>query len=170
MNALETPDRNPAHVHPACWQRWLDLYPALEKRLGCRMMLAEGYRSDARQGWLYGQGRTADQLRARGVDPGYARSGPVVTNAWSAATSAHGWTVSGTPAAAALDVVPLGPDGRPWTADDQWSLFVALTDEPTDALVRAHGLVHFHAPGKTVWDKPHIQMVEWSDAEHRLVL
>lgn len=99
----------------------------------------------------------------------------IVTGAWSAAVGAHGWLDVGDPptlrkpASCALDAVPVGEDGRPWTQDDDWQRFVDLTDDIMDVGGR-FGLIHFHAPGKDVWDKPHLQLVEWSDAEHRLIL
>jgi hypothetical protein len=104
------------------------------------------------------------------VPPEFARPGAIVTNAWSAKTSAHGWTETRkgvtVPAAAALDVVPVGKDGKPWTADDDWDGFLrAMTAEGY-----AIGLVHFHKPGEPPSDKPHLQLKEWSDASHQLLL
>jgi len=176
-------DRDLKKGHPLLVQRWTALQPALEQKLGCPVIVWECYRSDQRQGWLYGQGRNHKHMIAKGLDPSWARPGLVVTNAWSAKTSAHGhlsphgehvfpavraaWP-DGVPASCALDVVPLGADGRPWTTDDPWTAFSALSDEPLDALVKQYGLIHFRAPGKQVWDKPHLQLMEWDDALHAL--
>jgi hypothetical protein len=129
-------------------------------------MVWEVYRSDERQAWLYGQGRTALDLEAVGLDPALARPGERVTNAWSAKLSAHGWTEAGLPAAAAFDLMPLGPDGQAWTADDPWDEFVRVVAEQAEKV----GLRHFAKPGKPPWDRPHVQLSEWSDMEHRLVL
>jgi hypothetical protein len=161
------------NVDQALWhyltvQRWTALQPLLETQLGCAAHVNEGYRYDARQQYLFGQGRTADQLRAMGLDPALARPGPIVTNAWSAKTSAHGYLLDGKPASCALDIVVLGADGKPWTKDDPWDQFVALT---TDAGPLASiGLVHFHRPGIAVWDRPHLQLIEYSDHLHTLVV
>jgi hypothetical protein len=164
--SVETPDRDPAKWHPLLRERW----PKLAGRLlaaGIRTMIWEGYRSGQRQAWLYGQGRTPEDLRLVGVNPGYARSGGRVTNAYSARLSAHGWELpDGTPAAAALDLVPIGPDGRPWSLDDRWIDFVQFVAISTAET----GLRHFSKPGKPPWDRPHVQLVEWSDPLHRLVL
>jgi len=165
---LSRPDRDMGKLHPVIRQRWFALLPDLEAMLGCHVLMNEGYRSDERQGWLYGAGRTREALDKLGINPDWARPEELkVTNAWSARLSAHGWTVNGAPASAALDVVPLGADGKPWTADDPWGKFVMLTTD-TGVLAAKHGLVHFHSPGKMVWDKPHIQAVEWSDMRHQL--
>ena len=165
---LSQPDRDMGKVHPVVRQRWFALLPDLEQMLGCHVLMNEGYRSDERQGWLYGAGRTRDVLDKLGVNPDWARPTELrVTNAWTARLSAHGWMVNGVPASAALDVVPLGADGKPWTTDDPWGKFVMLTTD-TGILAAKHGLVHFHAAGKMVWDRPHIQAVEWSDARHQL--
>jgi len=164
--SIETPDRDFAKAHPLVRQRWGQLGGLLLARLG-KVMVWEVYRSDARQAWLYGQGRTGEQLAAVGLAPSLSRPGDVVTNAWSARLSAHGWTLDdGTPAAAALDVVPLGPDDRPWTGDDRWEDLVRTVAE----LAAETGFRHFHKAGKAPSDKPHLQLVEWNDALHRLVL
>lgn len=166
-DAITSPNRDLALCHPLVQARWPALQAHLRFRYDMRMFLNEGYRSDERQMFLYGKGRTAEQLVAAGLDPMYAQPGEArVTNAKNASKSAHGWAVNGKPAAAAIDVVPLGADGKPWTKDDPWDQFVlAIAEEG------AHfGLVHFHSPGKGVWDKPHCQLVEWSDREKRLLV
>lgn len=160
-------NRDLASTHILVRMRWPAIDAQLKLRFGWRMFVNETYRSDMRQLYLYGAGRTAEWLKARGLDPRYARpNAPKVTNAWSAKLSAHGWTEKGQPAAAAIDVVPTGPDGKPWTADDPWDAFVTAIAE----IGPPCGLVHFHAPGKAVWDKPHLNLVEWSDVDHRLHL
>lgn len=160
------PDRDIGKAHPLLASRW----PALRARLstaGIVTSVNEVWRSNERQQWLYGGGRTAAQLVARGVPTMYARpTDPLVTNAWSAATTAHGWTESGRPAACALDVVPLGRDGRPWTADDPWDEFVALVE---DAVAQT-GLRHFRDHGGCITDRPHLQLSEWSDLHDRPIL
>lgn len=162
------PNVDPALWHTLTVQRWTVLQPLLEMRLGCTVRANEGYRYDARQQYLFGQGRTAAQLTAKGLDPALARPGPIVTNAWSAKTSAHGYMLDGKPASCALDIVVLGADGTPWTKDDPWDQFVALTTD--HGALASIGLVHFHRVGVAVWDRPHLQNVEYSDALHTLVL
>jgi len=142
--------------------RWPKLDARLRK-VGLECRIIEVYRPDARQQWLFGQGRTATELEAKGIDPRYARAGAIVTNAWSALTSAHGWTEGGKPAAAALDVDPVGVDGRPWTPDDPWDEMVS----EVASCAAQSGLVHFMTQGK-VRDKPHLQLVEWSDRLHSM--
>lgn len=141
--------------HPLLQERWPPLSDELETLLQGKIRVVEVYRYDARQKWLYAQGRT--------------RKGNIVTNAKSCLTSAHGWTREirkgvHVPAAAALDVVPLGNDMLPWTKDDPWIEFVEMIKD----LVPVYGLRHFAKPGKQPWDKPHLQLLEWSDIDHKL--
>lgn len=158
------PDRDLLKGHPNLRGRWHELNDIL-LQAGFSCIVNEVWRSEKRQQWLYGQGRTPEACAVANVPKEFSRSGLIVTNAWSAATSAHGHQIAGAPAACALDVVPLGMDAHPWTADDPWDEFVS-------AIARAGadvGLVHFHAPGKQVWDKPHLQLIEWSDRLHQLM-
>lgn len=159
------PDRDPNNWHPLLLKRWPFFAGTLYQRVG-KVMVNEGWRSDSRQAWLYGQGRSPEELRAVGLDPTLSRPGPKVTNAWSARLSAHGWMENDKPAACALDLVPLGTDDKPWSPDDPWDDFVRVVAE----LAPKSGLRHFSKPGKPPWDKPHVQLVEWSDGLHRLVL
>jgi hypothetical protein len=156
---LALPDRDLSKGHILLQRRLPKLLAALEAD---RMptQIEEIYRPNARQQWLYGQGRTGAQLAGKGVEPRLAQPAkPIVTNAWSSSTSAHGYTEGGVPASCAADLVPVGADGRKWTADDPWDDYCSL--------VAAHGaelgLVQFHAPGKAVTDRPHVQLVEWRD-------
>lgn len=167
-------DADLVRAHPLLRARWERLQPELARRLSCSVIAWECARSDERQGWLWGQGRSADAVLARGLPPAWARPGAIITNAWSARLSAHGFRLNrGTadtplwvPASCGLDVVVLGADGRPWSADDPWDQFVALTQD--GGALSGFGLIHFHAPGKQVWDKPHLQPPEWSDVTHTL--
>lgn len=169
MSDKTVPDRDLLKLHPLTRSRWAALKPDLERILGCTMLLTEGYRSDERQQWLFGAGRDANVLEAHRINRGWARpTEPRVTNASSAETSAHGWlNEAGQPASAAIDVVPLGADGKPWSLDDPWADFVQLTTD-RGLLAVQHGLVHFHGAGKQVWDKPHLQLDSWDDATHTL--
>lgn len=161
------PDRDLNKGHPLLRFRWPILKKELEGQHGIITMENEIYRPDERQQYLYGGGRTPEALIEKVVNIAFARpSEPIVTNAWSARTSPHGWTINGQPAAAAIDVVPVGNDGKPWTKDDRWEELVEVIAK----IGAMFGLMHFHAPGKAVWDKPHLQLVEWSDREHRLIL
>lgn len=163
------PNTNPDLWHPLVQERW----PLLRSRLtadGFLMWVNEGYRPELRQQWLYGQGRTVAECAAKGISPAFARPGLRVTNAWSARVSAHGVTRTDVygrvvPASAALDVVPVGADGRPWSADDLWDPWLAKLAEYGAGV----GLVHFTSRGK-ISDMPHLQLSEWSDATHSLVL
>lgn len=153
--------------HPLLQERWPPLHDELETLLQGRVRVIEVYRYNQRQQWLYGQGRNKAECKAAGVPENYARAGNRVTNAASSLTSAHGWTREVrkgvyVPAAAALDVVPLGNDGLPWTKDDPWLEFIDMVKD----LVPLYGLHHFSKPGKQPWDKPHLQLVEWSDTTH----
>lgn len=163
-------DRDLAKGHKLLQGRWPVLRQELQTKHGIILQIAEVYRPDARQAWLFGAGRTRDELIAKGLTADWARpTEKVVTNAWSSKLSAHGWEEDGVPAACGMDVVPVGDDGRPWTPDDRWEDFVKLTDDASD-IGGTIGLVHFHAPGKQVWDKPHLQLIEWSDLYHKLIL
>lgn len=155
---LDRPDRDMGKAHLLVQRRWPRLKHLLAEQ-GITTDINEVYRAELRQQWLYAQGRTIEQCQAKGIDGRFARDGKIVTNAWSAKKSAHGWTEGGVPASCALDVVPVGSDGKPWTADDRWDDFVSLV-----AVLGAQvGLVHFHAPGKAVTDRPHVQLSEWRD-------
>ena len=138
MTSLDRPDRDLSKGHPLLQDRWPTLLRLLTGQ-GFMMMVNEVYRPEERQQWLYAQGRTAEQCVAKGIRADWARPGKIVTNAWSAATSAHGYTLMGEPAAAALDVVPVGPDSKPWSADDPWDAFVGLLSRIGPQV----GLVHF---------------------------
>lgn len=168
-------DRDLGKGHPVLQQRWT----ALKGRLlteGYPMWENEVYRPELRQQWLWGAGRSVNDVVAKGLPHSFAR--PLerrVTNAWSARLSAHGCTRTIliedgeekiVPAAAAMDLVPVGKDEKPWTPDDEWTPFVVLLA----TVGPEYGLVHFHAPGKEVSDKPHLQLVEWSDRDHTLHL
>lgn len=148
--------------HPLLQERW----PRLEADLLARgfvLRVVEVYRPDLRQKYLYGAGRSAPALAEKGISPRFARpQEPRVTNAWSARTSAHGWLEGVEPAAAALDVAPVGKDGRPFTPDDPWGAFVEMMAR----IGPSHGLIQFHAPGKAPWDRPHVQLDIWCDTHH----
>lgn len=155
---LDRPDRDMGKANLLVQRRWPRLKHLLAAE-GIATDVNEVYRAELRQQWLWAQGRTVEQCQAKGIDLRFARPGSIVTNAWSAKKSAHGWTEGGVPSSCALDVVPIGGDGKPWTADDRWDDFVSLV-----AVLGAQvGLVHFHAPGKAVTDRPHVQLSEWRD-------
>jgi hypothetical protein len=163
------PNRDPSQWHPLVRLRWPPLLDRLE-RDGFQMFVNEGYRPELRQQWLWAQGRSAPECSNKGIPPAFARPGLIVTNASSARLSAHGVTEKNDldetmPAAAALDVVPVGTDGKPWTADDPWDAWLA-----TLAVYGAEvGLIHFTSRGK-ITDTPHLQLVEWCDRCHLLHL
>lgn len=168
MEAYEVPDRDLTKGHRLLQARWPALKSILERELQTTFLVNEVFRSDLRQQWLYGQGRTPEQCAEKGVPVEFAREGLIVTNAWSAKVGAHGWEEHGLPASCALDVIPLGEDGKPWTVDDPWDGFVELTTTP-DSPGGQIGLIHFTSSGK-VSDKPHLQLREYSDLVHKLIL
>lgn len=155
--------------HPWLQSRFAKLSAVLTMR-GFPLFVNEVFRYDLRQGWLFGSGRSPEVCRSNGVDPRFSRPNePVVTNAWSAGTSAHGFTlIDGVgqtiPASCAIDVVPVGPDGIPWTKDDDWSTFLDHLESDANAC----GLRHFRNASGQVSDKPHLQLVEFCDAHHAL--
>lgn len=158
--SYEFPNRDMSKAHPLLQSRWPILRDHLQLTFGWVFRVSEVYRPNLRQQWLYGAGRESDKLLAHGINPLFARPGErIVTNAYNNRTSAHGWMENGKPAAAGIDVVPLGPDGKPYTRDDPWDEFVRACAE----FEGESGLRHFHSPGKAVWDKPHLQLVEWQD-------
>ena len=168
---LDRPCRDLRTAHSLVVERWERLLPLLEAA-GFKMLVNEVYRPEERQQWLFAQGRTPDECKRYGVPVKYARAGAKVTNSWSAKNSAHGWTqnVGGgkvAAAACAIDVVPLGADGKPWSKDDPWDAWYTFVSQPD---IKAIGLVHFTKPGKKPWDMPHLQLREWSDKLKRLVL
>ena len=161
----DRPVRDLTTAHSILRQRYM-IWSNRMRAAGFVVFVNEVYRYHVRQQWLYGAGRTAAECLAMNVPAACARpSEPRVTNAASAETSAHGWTDRGMPASAALDVAPVGKDGKPWTADDPWDTWLACAL----ALEVETGLVHFRK-GQSVWDKPHLQLKEWSDVLHRVVL
>lgn len=163
--ALAQADRDPAHLHPVLRRRWQITQDVLSREFGLPTLMTEGFRSNARQAWLWAQGRTAEACQAKGIDPTWARPGGILTNAWSSKVSAHGWVFNGEPMAAAVDVVPLGTDGKPYTNDDPWDHFLAVCTREAGRF----GLVHFTSHG-VITDRPHLQLAEWSDADHTLHL
>lgn len=168
MSDYKIPNKDLESGHQVLQNRWSLLKEAIEVQNKIVLVVNEVYRSDERQQWLYGAGRSVADLALKGIRADFARpTESKVTNAWSAATSAHGYTINGKAASVGMDVVPVGADGKPWTKDDDWDLFVRLTDDIND-LGGQIGLIHFHAPGKEVWDKPHLQLIEWNDSSHTL--
>lgn len=172
MGDFSRADTDPGKAHPLLIDRWCWLKQRLRDGYGIQLLVIEIYRAELRQQWLYGNGRTVPQLQRYGISPAFSQPHlPIVTNAWSAKVSAHGCTrldgATVVPASAALDVVPVGDDGRPWTADDRWDEFMAaLTVEGVKL-----GLVHFLSRNKQVTDRPHLQLYpEWSDATHTLTI
>lgn len=158
--------------HPELQRRWAALKAwLLAHGFADGILEIEVYRYEARQQWCFGASRVADVIVRYGCPARYARpNDPWLTNAYSAATSAHGVTrrdpVTGliVPASAAIDCAPVGPDGRPFTKDDPWPEFVA-------AVKTANlGLRHFTDARGHVKDQDHLQLDEWSDSLHRLRL
>ncbi len=166
MSAVDTPNRDLATAHPLLQQRWAAMEMKLQAN-GIRVLVIEVWRSNLRQQWLFGAGRTAEELAKAGVSGAFARPQLAkVTNAWSAKTSAHGWTIGSRPASCAIDLDPVGADGKPYTADDPWDAFVAITE----AAAAECGLRHFRDSNGRISDRPHLQLQEYSDLHHRLIL
>jgi peptidoglycan L-alanyl-D-glutamate endopeptidase CwlK len=118
-----------------CDPRLAQLLDAWAERLGFSILVLSGRRTQAEQAALYAKGRTAP--------------GPIVTNAPSAATSAHGH-------AAAIDAMPLDDHGH------------LVWDTPeTMARVRAMAVVaeelglEWGGRWKTFPDYDHFQCPNW---------
>jgi hypothetical protein len=167
---VTTPNRDMAFAHPWLRSSVARLQSVLELR-GYPTKIIEVFRYDLRQQWLFGAGRTAAQCAIRGVGEHLARPlAKVVTNAWSAATTAHGhieqlggaWV----PASCAVDIVPVGADGIPFTADDPWDDFTGTLEADANAC----GLRHFRNSAGHVSDLDHLQLSSWNDATHTLDL
>jgi hypothetical protein len=162
--------RDLATGHPFLQERVPKLRSLLEMR-GYPTMVIEVYRYNIRQQYLFGGGRTGIDCIRRGVPSEFARpNDKVVTDAWLSLTSAHGYTISDStgrivPAAAAIDIVPVGADGKPFTADDQWADFLGKLEADANAC----GLRHFRNAHHEITDPPHLQLVEWDDAIRSLV-
>lgn len=175
MNAWEVPDADPAKWHSVMQQRVPPMLNFLFARFGYKAKVFEGYRSEQRQQWLWAQGRSAEDCAAAGVPEEFARPGQIVTNASSAATSAHGYTVTAptsgvvtpgmaqefsvTPAALAVDVIP-DEEAHPFADEVFFDAFAGAMEQT----VELFGLRHFYRKDGTCWDKPHVQAVEWDDA------
>lgn len=149
MSDVATLDADLTKGHSLLRVRLPQLLVALEKQ-GVRLKILEVFRTDERQKWLYAQGRT--------------RPGVIITNASSALTSPHGHMENCSPASCAVDLLPNEPN--PWQDAVFWSNWIG----PLEKVINQYGLRHFHAPGKAVWDQPHLQLIEWSDSESRLIL
>jgi hypothetical protein len=162
---VRVPDTRLELGHPLLQLRLPLLEDLLRTKYGWATRRIEIYRPELRQQWLYGAGRTVGELAPHGISAAFARpTEPRVTKAWSATVSAHGFRFGAQPASCAVDLCPLGADGRPFTRDDPWEAFVRAMAIEGPAI----GLVHFHAPGKDVWDKPHLELLEWSNGTHTL--
>lgn len=159
------PDNRLELAHPLLQARLPELERQLLDKYGWHTQRIELYRPEIRQQWLYGASRTGAALAEHGITAAFARPREArVTNAWSARVSAHGYLLGTTPAAAAVDLCPVGADGRAFSRDDPWEEFVRAMALEGPAI----GLVHFHSPGKAVWDKPHLELLEWSNREHTM--
>src|SRR5260370_22437543 len=159
------PDPDLAKAHSLFRQR-APVWERAAAAAGFPVQRLEVFRSDERQRWLYGQGRTPEQLLVIGLDPVLACPElPRVTNAPTAHTSAHGYRLAdGTPAACAGDYCVLDAAGKLWAADAPWDAFMAwcLAHE------QLYALRHFGPPAHPVTDRPHLQLVEYDDVTHTL--
>lgn len=90
-----------------------------------RISISQAYRSPVEQAALFGQGRTAAQLRAAGVDERYAQpSLRRVTNA-APGRSLHEFQLNGKPASRAFDIALIDKNGVAiWDVGiPEWELF-----------------------------------------------
>ncbi|MCR5345903.1 MAG: M15 family metallopeptidase [Lachnospiraceae bacterium] len=78
------------------------------RKQGVAPLIVETYRTKERQMWLYGQGRTAKQLAAKGVPAEYAHSGAIVTQTLN---SIH-------KTGCAIDIIPVRNGKAIWDAND----------------------------------------------------
>src|SRR5260370_23512783 len=111
------PDPDLAKAHSLFRQR-APVWERAAAAAGFPVQRLEVFRSDERQRWLYGQGRTPEQLLVIGLDPVLACPElPRVTNAPTAHTSAHGHRlVHATPSPDAGSCCRLTPAGRTMAA------------------------------------------------------
>lgn len=88
MSSLHLSDRDLAKLRPDLRAAW-DALRTQCLAEGIDIMITEGWRSPARQDWIYASGRT--------------RPGPILTHA-KRGQSDHNHTIDGTPASKAIDV------------------------------------------------------------------
>lgn len=103
----------------------LEAHPELRTR---RVIISQAFRSAADQSALFGQGRTAQELIAKGIDPKYAKPGMRrVTNA-PPGRSLHESMLGGKPASRAFDIALLdGAGAAIWDSGlPEWSLLGAV--------------------------------------------
>lgn len=110
------------------------------KKQGVTPLVVETYRTQKRQHWLYGQGRTAEQLAKKSVPIEYAHPGNIVTQTL---TSIH--TLK-----CAVDVIPMRKGVAIWNAKDK----------DTKKIVKTMTEYGFEAGAnwKTFKDSPHYQI------------
>lgn len=110
------------------------------KKQGVAPLIVETYRTKERQMWLYGQGRTAKQLAAKGVPAEYAHAGSVVTQTLN---SIH-------KTGCAIDIVPVKNKKAVWDAKDPDTKKIIAT-------MTKYGF-EAGANWKTFKDSPHYQI------------
>jgi len=110
------------------------------KKQGVNPLVVETLRTRDRQKWLFGQGRTKVQCRARGIPESYARTGKIAT---STLNSIH---IIG----CAVDVVPLR-DGQA-----VWNIY----DSDTQKIIKTMSKYGFEcgANWSSFKDSPHYQV------------
>lgn len=145
MSAEPLKDRTLAGLHPAFAGKVAALLDRL-KRAGVPFGIGEARRTVERQAWLYAAGRTRPGSVITQKDGGigvWPADHPVVSERGATRRSRH-------QSGLAVDLYPLGPDGRSYcpTADhEEWALLAATA--------RGMGL----RAGRDWGDSPH---VEWS--------
>lgn len=104
--------------HPLIKQPVLRLVELCERKLGRKLLLVYGFRSVQEQVLIYQKGRSYDRESASWVVTDKAQ---IVTNALPGSSAHNVITVAGVPAAMAVDVIPLNPDGSAdWGVSENW--------------------------------------------------
>ena len=133
----------------------LELYSA-----GITVLVTCTYRQNAEQALAYAQGRTREQLDAVGLTDLQPRKGAILTKARPGESAHNAEDPPGTPAARAIDVVPL-LHGKPLWGTDADTTWIWL---PIAAHFKAAGFRWFGEPEAPFREFPHFQDPAWRRA------
>jgi len=137
-------DRDLRNLDPIFREKLIAVLAEMEA-LGTPFKLSEGFRTEKRQAWLFGQGR---------MSAPFGREGPKVTNA-NGITKLSNHQGTGEPGTGcAADCYPAGADGKiiwppPSDSDARWELYARAAEK--------RGLVAGYR-WKQPHDPPHIEL------------